>query len=308
MSSGLFALLDDVTVIAKTAAASLDDVAAATVKAGSKSAGVVIDDAAVTPKYVLGFAAERELPIVRKIAVGSLRNKLLILLPAALALSLLAPWLITPLLMLGGLYLAFEGTEKVVEFLTRKESAEKEAHARDEATTVKGAIRTDFILSAEIMALTLSTVADQSFTTQAVVLGLVGVLITFVVYGAVAIIVKADDVGAALALRQGAVAALGRGIVLVMPYLLTLLSVVGTLAMLWVSGGILAHGLAGYGLDAPEHWIEEVAHAVEAAAPFLPATLGWITQAALLGLGALVVGLVLLPLGKLLHGSEAAAH
>ena len=308
MSSGLFALLDDVALIARTAAASLDDVAAATLKAGTKSAGVVIDDAAVTPKYVLGFVAERELPIVRKIAVGSLRNKILILLPAALALSFLAPWAITPLLMLGGLYLAYEGAEKVAEVLLGHSHAEAEKKALDEDTTVRGAIRTDFILSAEIMALTLSTVTGLPFVTQAIVLGLVGIFITFAVYGAVAIIVKADDVGAALAARgpSGILPAIGRGLVKGMPWVLKLLSVVGTAAMLWVSGGILIHGLETYHISGPEHAVEVAREVVAANAPILSGALGWLAGATLMGVVGLIVGGVLVALKSVMpFGAKA---
>ena len=295
MSSGLFALLDDVALIARTAAASLDDVAAATMKAGSKSMGIIIDDAAVTPKYVLGFMADRELPIIRKIGIGSLRNKLLVLLPAALALSFLAPWAITPLLMLGGLYLAYEGAEKIVEVLLGHGHEAKKKVALDEESTVKGAIRTDFILSAEIMALTLSSVSDLPFVTQAAVLGVVGVFITFLVYGAVAIIVKADDFGAALAARgpDGLLPAFGRLLVKGMPFVLDLLSIVGTAAMLWVSGGILVHGLENYHISRPEHVVEEATHYVVTHAPLLQEALGWLTGAAIMGVIGLAVGVIL---------------
>ncbi|HSH42584.1 MAG TPA: DUF808 family protein, partial [Arenicellales bacterium] len=215
MSTGLIALLDDVAGIAKVAASSADDVATQAMKAGTKSAGLVVDDAAVTPRYVVGFAAARELPIIKKIAWGSIRNKLVYLLPAALLLSLLAPWLITPLLMLGGAYLCYEGAEKVLQsLLPHKAHAHEEkigAHAHEEKIgaapsdpealeeqRVAGAIRTDFILSAEIMAITLSAVPDAGFWTQAVVLAVVGIGMTIIVYGGVALIVKADDAGLAL--------------------------------------------------------------------------------------------------------------
>jgi uncharacterized protein len=253
MSGGLIALLDDIAAIAKVAAASLDDVAAQAVKAGSKAAGVVIDDAAVTPRYVVGFAADRELPIVARIAAGSLRNKLLFLLPGALALSLAAPWAITPLLMAGGLFLCFEGYEKVHHLLAPAAHADGGEYAAStdaaslEEMRVAGAIRTDFILSAEIMAITLASVATLGFWGQALVLGLVGVGITMLVYGAVALIVKADDIGVALA-RNGSLGltrALGRALVKGVPPFLKALSLVGTAAMLWVGGGIVVHGLAG---------------------------------------------------------------
>ena len=266
MATGLIALLDDVAALAKVAAASLDDTAAAAAKAGAKAAGVVIDDAAVTPRYVTGFAAARELPIVAKIARGSLKNKLLYLLPAGLALSTFAPWIITPLLMAGGAYLCFEGAEKLHEAVAphAEEHRDDTPVALDAAdvenTMVAGAIRTDLILSGEIMAITLSTVADQGFVAQVLILALVGVAITVGVYGAVAVIVKADDVGVVLARSgSGIVRLVGRGLVSGMPKFLKLLGAVGTAAMLWVGGGILLHGLEGYGFAAPAHAIHDAA-------------------------------------------------
>ncbi len=250
MAGGLLALLDDVAAIAKVAAATLDDTAGMTAKAAVKAAGVVIDDAAVTPTYVVGFAAARELPIVGRIALGSLRNKLLYLLPAGLALSAFAPWAIPPLLIAGGAYLCFEGVEKLIG-----EGHDGADAPRDEASLVAGAIRTDLVLSAEIMAITLGSVAAESLLNRAVVLAVVGVGITVLVYGAVALIVKADDAGVALARLPGRGAAplraFGRGLVVGMPGLLKGLAAVGTAAMLWVGGGIVLHGLAGYGVAGP---------------------------------------------------------
>ena len=231
MSVGLMALLDDVAAIAKVAAASLDDVASQAAKAGVKAAGVVIDDTAVTPGYVIGFAAKRELPIVGKIAAGSLRNKLLILLPVALALSYFLPWTITPLLMLGGAYLCYEGVEKVLEAVMPHHAHQHEAQLGTVALNAKtledekvaSAIKTDFILSAEIMAITLAALPAGSFWMQALVLALVGIGITVAVYGVVALIVKADDVGVALAKNDrasvigGTGRALGRALVRGMP-------------------------------------------------------------------------------------------
>ena len=216
MATGLLALLDDVAGLAKVAAASLDDVALQAVKSGAKAAGVVIDDAAVTPRYVVGFAAERELPIVARIARGSLKNKLIYLLPAALVLSLVAPWAITPLLMIGGAYLCYEGTEKVFEALLPHKAHLHEAAVGAtppdpkafEDEKVRSAIRTDFILSAEIMAIALASVAESSFWVQAVILAVVGVGITALVYGGVALIVKADDMGVALAANERPVSGL----------------------------------------------------------------------------------------------------
>ena len=311
VSTGLIALLDDVVGIAKVAAASVDDVAAQALKAGTKSAGVVIDDAAVTPRYVVGFAAARELPIVAKIAKGSLINKLVFLLPGALALSLLAPWAITPLLMLGGLYLCYEGAEKVYETFAPHQARTHEAEvglAPDDPETledqkVAGAVRTDFILSAEIMAITLAAVPDAGFWTQAVVLAVVGVGITFLVYGGVALIVKADDVGLALAARKSItplgplLKAFGRGLVIGMPMFLNVLAVVGTAAMIWVGGGILTHGLEEFGLGGLAHMIEDAGVSVGQAVPaFLAGFVAWLVSAAGSGLVGLAIGIALIPL------------
>jgi uncharacterized protein len=239
MSVGLFALLKDVSLMAKAAAASLDDVAAASLKATSKAAGVVIDDAAVTPKYVVGFAAERELPIIRAIALGSLKNKFSYILPAALILGFFLPWLIHPILLLGGLYLSYEGAVKILSYLMGKASEEK---VKDEQETIKSATRTDFILSAEIMALALSTVQEMSITNQFLTLSVVAFVITFLVYGTVALIVKADDYGVFL-VRTAKAPNLGKLIVKFMPYFLRFLTVVGTAAMLWVGGSIISHSI-----------------------------------------------------------------
>lgn len=311
MSSGLIALLDDVVALAKVAAASIDDAGVMAGKAGMKAAGVVVDDAAVTPRYVVGFAPARELPIIRRIAVGSLKNKLLFLLPAALALSLLAPWAITPLLMLGGAFLCYEGAEKVYEALWPHATvhgpggtlaaATPEATAALEEEKVRGAIQTDFILSAEIMAITLSTVAAEtgSFWGQAAVLALVGIGITLVVYGAVALIVKADDVGLWLARSGNAAPArlLGRGLVKGMPVFLRLLSLVGMLAMLWVGGGIVLHGLEEFGLTALGHGVHALAVGAAAALPAgLHGLAEWLVGATLAGLFGLALGALLIPL------------
>ncbi|WP_019996975.1 DUF808 domain-containing protein [Aureimonas ureilytica] len=306
MSIGLIALLDDVAALSKVAAASLDDVGAQAAKAGAKAAGVVIDDAAVTPRYVVGFAAERELPIVWRIAKGSVRNKLLFLLPIALLLEAFAPWAITPLLMLGGCYLSYEGAEKIYEKLVPHAAHGAADHAAApvaadaallEEQRVASAVKTDFILSAEIMAITLAGLPDGSIWTKAVVMAIVAVGITAVVYGAVALIVKADDVGIALARRgTGALAAFGRGLVRFMPHFLRALAVVGTAAMVWVGGGILVHGLAGYGIDGIEHVIHDTSLTVANLAPGIGGALGWLVTALGSGLVGLVVGFALIPI------------
>ncbi|TKD50506.1 DUF808 domain-containing protein [Sphingomonas baiyangensis] len=297
MAGGLVALLDDVAALARLAAASADDVAAAAGRAGSKAAGVVIDDAAVTPGYVVGLPPQRELPIIGKIAIGSLRNKLLFILPAALALSALAPWALTPLLMLGGLYLSFEGAEKIIKSLSGKHAIEEVAQIADpaelEARQVSGAIRTDFILSAEIMVITLNELTDRTLAVQGVVLALVGLVITVLVYGVVALIVKMDDVGLHLANSGGPSAGFGRGLVKAMPVLLKALAIIGTAAMLWVGGGILIHGLAEFGFAGPEHLVEDAAAAIGGGS----GVIGWLvsaTAAAIVGLvaGAIVAGLM----------------
>jgi predicted DNA repair protein MutK len=330
LSTGLIALIDDVVGLAKVAAASLDDAAAQATRAGAKAAGVVVDDAAVTPRYVVGFAADRELPIVGRIAMGSLKNKLLYLLPAALVLSLIAPGPPTPLLMLGGAFLCYEGAEKVYEAFWPHSGGHggddtpvAGTPAQLEEERVRGAIQTDLILSAEIMAITLSTVAatTPSFWTQAVVLAVVGIGITLVVYGAVALIVKADDAGVSLACNDSPVSSLlglrrrgdappggadrvlapltkglGRGLVIGMPYLLKGLSVVGTAAMLWVGGGIIVHGLEEFGFSALGHAIHDIAAAVGHAVPTLAGALEWLVAATASGLVGLAVGAVLIPL------------
>jgi uncharacterized protein len=299
MPTGLVALLDDVSVIARAAAASIDDVGAGVAKAGSKAAGVVIDDAAVTPSYVTNFTPDRELPIIWKIAKGSLVNKLVILLPIALLLSEFLPGAITPLLMLGGLYLSFEGAEKVIEKVSGNKHGETlEDDIADpvafEKTRVSGAVRTDFILSAEIMAIALSEVADESLFARAVILALVGVVITAVVYGAVALIVKMDDIGLHLARRESPAAQrTGRAMVNAMPVVLKVLSTVGTLAMLWVGGGILLHGTEDLGFTGPAHLVHDLEHAVETATGSLGGALGWLAYAVASGLVGLLVGSVL---------------
>ncbi len=308
MSIGLIALLDDVASIAKAAAASLDDIAGQAAKAGTKAAGVVIDDTAVTPRYLTEFTAARELPVVGKIALGSLKNKLFYLLPAALALSLLAPQAIMPLLMLGALYLCYEGTEKVYESLFPHAAHEHEAALEPIAADAKSfedqkvasAIKTDLILSAEIMTITLGAVPDAGPWTQAAVLAVVGIAITIAVYGVVAIIVKADDMGLALARVGGPLGAparlFGRFLVRVMPHFLRLLGIVGTAAMIWVGGGILLHGLESYGWAGPSHLLHDAGAAAEHAIPAVGAFFAWLVQAAGAGLVGLCVGLVAIPI------------
>jgi hypothetical protein len=299
MPSGLVALLDDVSLIARAAAASIDDVGVAASKAGSKAAGVVIDDAAVTPGYVTGLSPARELPIIWSITKGSLRNKLLILLPGALVLSEFLPGAIIWLLMLGGAFLCYEGAEKVMEKLGGAKHGKTlddviEVPAAFEKQRVSGAVRTDLILSAEIMAITLNEVAAETLVTRAGVLALVGVVITVLVYGAVALIVKMDDVGLHLVEKPGAAARkIGRLLLLAMPRLLTVLSVVGTVAMLWVGGGIILHGLHEVGMHGPSDLAHGIQHAVEGATGALAGLLGWVSYAGVSALFGLVLGAVI---------------
>ena len=308
MSGGLIALLDDVSVLARAAAASVDDIGLAAGRASVKAAGVVVDDTAVTPQYVQGLTADRELPIIKRIAIGSLRNKLLIILPAALLLSQFLPFLLTPILMLGGAYLCYEGAEKVWEKVGPghhggPHGAGDVAGAVDEKTVVAGAIRTDFILSAEIMVIALNEVSEQTFVSRALILAVVAIGITILVYGVVGMIVKMDDVGLRLAQSgSSGPARLGRGMVLAMPKLLAVISVIGTAAMLWVGGHILlvgTHDLGWHTLYDAVHHVEEAAHH---AAGALGGLVGWLVNtfaSAVVGLvvGALVV-LVVTLVGK----------
>jgi hypothetical protein len=302
--SGLLALLDDVAAIAKVAAASVDDIVGAAAKAGAKAAGVVIDDTAVTPTYATGFAAERELPIIWRIAKGSLKNKLLVLLPIAVLLSVFLPAAIVPLLTLGGAYLCFEGAEKVFHALAPHADDAVDADfdtgdaAHLEEQKVAGAIKTDFILSAEIMTIALGSLPDSALWVEAITLALVAVMITVLVYGSVAVIVKMDDIGLYLARKAywSWARAFGRGMVLAMPPVLSVLATIGTAAMLWVGGSMLVHGAEVFALAAPahlfHHWAEIAAHA----APVAQGVVAWAVKAALDGLVGLIAGLALIPL------------
>lgn len=278
MGGGLIGLLDDVAALAKLAAASIDDIGAAAGKAGAKTIGVVVDDAAVTPAYVQGLAADREIPLIRRIAMGSLRNKLLIILPIALLLSALAPALIEILLMIGGAYLCYEGAHKVIHAVIHRrqgklgahdggaEEAELPAVAKgpdEEEATVKGAIVTDFILSCEIMVIALKDVMDEPLVSRAIILTIVGLCITVGVYGLVALIVRMDDVGLSL-IRSGTPRRKRMGTALVngMPKLLAGLAIVGTAAMLWVGGHILLVGADELGWHAPYKLVHDTAHRV----------------------------------------------
>lgn len=313
MPSGLIALLDDVAGIAKLAAASIDDVGAAAGKAGAKAAGVVVDDAAVTPRYVTGLEPSRELPIIGKIAVGSIRNKMLLILPVALLLMAFAPWALTPILMLGGTYLCFEGAEKLMEMFgdhSADEAVVEGDPAHLEARTVSGAVRTDLILSAEIMVIALNDVADASLLTQAGVLIVVGLAMTVIVYGVVGLIVKMDDIGLHMIGRPSRPGqAIGRGLVKGMPVVMSALSVIGTAAMLWVGGGILLHGSHTLGLHWPAVPVEHLAHAVAQASGPLGGLTGWLTTALISAvIGVVVGGVIALAVHQIARLKSGGAH
>ena len=311
MAGGLVALLDDVAAIAKLAAASLDDVAGAAGRAGTKAAGVVIDDAAVTPRYVVGLTPDRELPIIWKITLGSLRNKLLFILPVALLLSAFAPWAVTPLLMLGGSYLCFEAAEKIIEALSGHHAEEEVAEIASpeelEKRQVSGAVRTDFILSAEIMAIALAELPDASLPMRAAALAAVAVAITIGVYGVVALIVKMDDIGLHLSRKPSAGAQkIGHGLVKAMPVLLTALSHIGVAAMVWVGGGILLHGLEVFHLGAIPHFVHHIAEVAGHAVPFAQGFVEWLVGAIGAGICGLIVGAVIAGVLHLVPKKKAA--
>ncbi|OAE02894.1 DUF808 domain-containing protein [Arthrobacter sp. OY3WO11] len=317
MSGGLVALLDDVAALARIAAASVDDVAAGAAKAGAKAAGVVIDDAAVTPQYVSGADPSRELPMIKRIFWGSLRNKLLIILPALLLISAFLPWAIPFILMLGGTYLCFEGAEKVWHKIRRDHSDEKapavERGPEAEAKVVKGAITTDFILSCEIMVISMNEVAAESIWARAVILVVVALAITVLVYGAVALIVKMDDIGLHLAAKESAGSQrFGELLVKGMPAVLAAITLIGTVAMLWVGGHIMLQGAYDLGWHLPY----DLVHALEAPVAGIAGIgglLAWVVNtlcSAVLGLAwGLAVMTVLHPLLKALpFGKEKGQH
>lgn len=317
VAGGLVALLDDIAALAKLAAASVDDVGAAAGRASAKAAGVVIDDTAVTPRYVDGLKPERELPIIRKIAMGSLRNKLLIILPAILLLSQFLPWSLTPILMVGGTYLAYEGAEKIWEMVAGHEHAVEAVAAGDpdhEKTVVSGAVRTDFILSAEIMVIALNEVANEPIVQRTIIMVVVAIAITVLVYGVVGLIVKMDDIGLSLTQRSsGASQRIGHALVKGMPKLLAALSAIGIIAMLWVGGHILLVGvdeLGWHGLYGFVHRLEDGVADIAGLGGFL----AWLVNtvaSAILGfiVGSVVVGVLhLLPFGPFARKGDHDGH
>jgi predicted DNA repair protein MutK len=295
MAGGLVALLDDIAALVKLAAASVDDVGAAAARASAKATGVVIDDTAVTPRYVQGLHPERELPIIKRIAVGSLRNKLLIILPVIMLLSQFLPWLLTPILMVGGAYLAYEGAEKIWEAVSGHAADDEPAAGKpvEEDSVVSGAIRTDFILSAEIMVIALNEVADEAFVSRLVILIVVALLITLLVYGVVGLIVKMDDIGLHLAQREsGASQRVGRALVKGMPVLLQVLSTVGIVAMLWVGGHILLVGIDELGWHTLYGFVHHLEDAVSGVAG-VGGLLAWLVNTVASAVLGLVVGAII---------------
>ncbi len=298
MSGGLFGLLDDIATLARMAAASTDDIAAAAGRASAKAAGVVVDDTAVTPQYVEGVEPHRELPIIKQIAIGSLRNKFVFILPATLVLSQFAPWLLTPILMLGGIYLCYEGAEKIWERIGPHEVDHAKSQvsggtAESEKSMVSGAIRTDLILSAEIMVIALNEVAGEGLISRAVILAVVALGITLLVYGVVALIVKMDDVGLSLAARgPGLVASVGRGMVKAMPRLLSVISVVGIAAMLWVGGHLIFVGVDELGWHPAYDFVQHLSTVAADAAGSVGAVAGWLVTTVASALIGLAVGAV----------------
>lgn len=297
MAGGLFALLDDVAVIARAAASSVDDVAALAGKTSVKAAGVVVDDAAVTPQYVSGVTPAHELPIIWRITKGSLINKIVIILPIALLLSWIAPWALTPILMCGGTYLCFEGAEKVFHYFAAhgaEEEKEEQADTKDpdaEDKLVKSAVTTDLILSAEIMVISLNEVIDQSFWMRLGALLIVAIVITLAVYGAVGVLIKMDDLGIKLLERNEGKSAVGNALVKGMPVVLDIISVIGTAAMLWVGGHIVIKGLHEFGINQPHGFIH---HLTE---PISNGALAWTVDTVFsmafgLVLGTIVLGIV----------------
>lgn len=316
MAGGLVGLLDDIAALAKLAAASVDDVGAAAGRASAKAAGVVVDDTAVTPRYVQGLESNRELPIIKRIATGSLKNKLLFILPAALVLSEFVPILVEIILMCGGAFLCFEGAEKIHHKLTHHgdehEVPSVLAGPEQEEQTISGAIRTDFILSGEIMVIALKEVIDEGFVSRAVILVVVAILITIIVYGVVALIVKMDDIGLRL-VQTGNESSqrLGRALVKGMPKVLSVLSTVGTAAMLWVGGHILLVGSDELGWHGPYEFVHDIEHEVHDVGG-IGGVLGWLINTTISAIIGLIVGFILvaiigrLPFGK--HAEPADAH
>lgn len=320
MAGGLAGLLDDIAALAKVAAASIDDVGTAAGKASAKAAGVVIDDTAVTPAYVRGLAAARELPIIKKIAIGSLRNKLVFIIPVALLLSAVVPILVDIILMCGGTFLCFEGAEKIYHKVAHRDDDEHRSEPEvptvmqgpeAEEKTVKGAVRTDLILSAEIMVISLKGLiddGDDGIIRQAIILIIVAFLITAAVYGIVALIVKMDDIGLKLAEQESETSqTVGRALVRGMPKLLKWLTIIGTAAMLWVGGHIIlvgTHDLGWDGIYGPVHDLEETIHDSGG----LGGVLAWLFNTGVSAIIGLIIGVVVVGIVSRFHNGDAESH
>ena len=302
--SGFFALLDDIATLAKLTLSTVDDTASIAVKASAKVSAAAVDDVATTPQYVTGITPDRELPIIKRITLGSLRNKLLIILPIGLLLTAVAPWLLPVALVIGGTYLCFEGGEKILERFGRTGHAKEDTGPVDEAQIIRQAITTDFVLSTEIMLLALAEVEGESSMRRIIVLVLIALLITFAVYGLVAALIKLDDAGAHLAGqgRTGTIRSFGRAIVTSAPALFRGIGIVGTVAMLWVGGHILAVNLAKVGFHPLHHaieWAEELTH---------NPGLSWITGTAVSCLIGAVSGTLLALAWQPVHRALACRH
>lgn len=297
MASGLFALIDDIVVLAKATALSLDDIAIGAGKAGIKSAGVIIDDAAVTPQYVKGLSPKRELPIVWRITKGSLLNKFVFIIPTLLILSWIAPWALPFLLIAGGSYLVYEGAEKVLAWVGfghhknhSEETIEAISNKEHENKIVKNAVTTDLVLSAEIMLISMSNIETNNILSLITMLSIVALGMTILVYGAVGMLVKIDDIGFHYATnpkKSKPVRRFGFGLVKSMPKIFNILSVIGTIAMLWVGGHILAKSLSDVGVKFAYDLLHTVAHYVEPAGGFII----WSVDTTVSAIMGLVVGL-----------------
>ncbi|MDI6023872.1 DUF808 domain-containing protein [Leucobacter sp. UT-8R-CII-1-4] len=301
MSSSFFALLDDIAVLAKAAAASIDDVVAGAARASVKSAGVVIDDAAVTPQYVQGISPKRELPIIWKITRGSLLNKAIIIV-AILLLSVWAPWIFPWLLLLGGTYLAFEGAEKLWHWIASRHGEEHsveevvERSETSEKQIVASAVRTDLVLSTEIMLISLANIDSDSWGMRLATLIVVALLMTVAVYGSVALLVKMDDAGFWLRRRRPrALKVFGTWLVKAMPWVFRTLSVVGVVAMLWVGGHILVVNLAEVGVP----WLLDLLHTITESIHGAPGAVIWVVDSAVSAVVGLAWGLVVVALVQL---------
>lgn len=308
MAIGLAALLDDIAAVAKSAAASVDDVASMTGKVSARAVSLAIDDAAVTPQYLKDASPNRELPMIWRIAKGSLLNKAIIL-PIIILLSTLFPFILTPMLMLGGLYLSYEGAEKILEHISNKhpkqETPAVDEGSQSEDEIVKSAITTDFILSLEIMVISLSTVADQTLVLKVITLILVALLITALVYGSAALLIRIDDIGLKL-LRDTSSPfkqKLGTGMVNSMPTVLNIVSVIGTFAMLWVGGHILISGFTEFGFSIFEHVIQVLVVKTSGIShiPLLGPIISWLLETLCSAVFSCITGIFLVMTGKLIR-------